>query len=101
MESDCNCPCHFTDDNSENNEDWDSDERERRFLAEVEGMCDHHTCPIECCGYSDDCNCPCHQDDLEAWCRAEREAEARTALDGNSTEKGNSAKESSDDESKS
>ena len=86
MESDCNCPCHFTDDNSEK--------------SKIEELCDECSCPVECCAFSGDCNCPCHQEALEAWCRFEHEAEAGATIQVTSAEEGNSAEESSDDESK-
>ena len=90
-EADCNCPCHQDALDDADSDSWDSEE--------MEGLCPHYTCRKECGGYSDDCNCPCHQDELEAWCRAEREAEALAAelaaTERNSEEEGNSSDEQS------
>ena len=94
-ESDCNCPCHqdaLEDAKSESGDDCNSEK--------FEGLCSYYECREDCYGYSDDCNCPCHQDDLEAWCSAECEAEPCAALERYSTEERNSAKVTSDDESK-
>ena len=92
MESDCNCPCHQDALEDANSEDANNEEME-------EGLCPHHTCRNDCSGYSDDCNCPCHQDALEAWCRAERGAEATAAelaaLKENSAEKRNASEDQS------
>ena len=99
MESDCNCPCHFTEQSSERSEDCDRDERERRLFLEMEGICNELMCPVECIAFPGDCNCSCHRAARAAWCRFDQEPEASTAIEVTSAEEGNCAEESSDEES--
>ena len=84
MESDCNCQCHFTEDNSEN--------------SNQEELCEENFCPVVCAAFPGDCNCTCHAEARAAWCRIDYGPVACAVIEVTSEEEGNSAEESSDDE---